>query len=1117
MAGQKKKGTPRKGRNSPRKTPADRPKTAAKPAQPELRRDTATQSPGGKRPPVMVVGIGASAGGLSALKTFFRNVADDSGLAWVVVVHLSPDHESHLAELLQPHVQMPVLQVLETMPLQPNRVYVIPPNANLGAIDTHLRLSALEKHRGDRAPIDHFFRTLAEQHDGHAIGVILTGSGSDGTLGLKEIKSRHGLTVAQDPAEAEYDSMPQSAIATGYVDLVLPVASIPAAVTQFAHTEPRLPKGFEDEILEARQRALLERIFAQIRLRTGRDFTRYKRSTIGRRIQRRMQLRHVEELEKYAELLRHDPEEVRALADDFLITVTSFFRDPEVFDRLREELIPAIFDRKGPDEEVRVWCVGCATGEEVYSIAMLFVEEAERREGLAPRLQMLASDLHEDALAKAREGFYPGEIAAEVSQDRLKRFFRSEKGGFRIVKKLRESVVFAPHNLLSDPPFSRLDLVVCRNLLIYLQRDVQADVLRIFNFALRPGGYLVLGASETGDDAELFRTIDKKLSLYERPSGQGQDLSLPVFPIARRQQVEADGEKAVPQRYEAIHHAMSADYAPPSALVAPDGQIVYLSEQAGRYLEHPGGRPTTSVTKLVRKELALELMAALNTVKREQRPTRTNPIPVRFNGDGHPVVMHVRPAVEPNNRGYCLVIFEELAASLEGEEADWASWGIRHGKEDLTELEITRERLQNLVKDFETSQEEMKVSNEELQSANEELRSAMEELETSKEELESMNEELQTVNTENQLKVAELALLSNDLQNLLTSTDIATLFLDREMRIQRFTPKVSDIFNVRMTDRGRPFTDLTHRLGYPELEEDAATVLRLLAPIEREVQDESGAWHLTRLLPYRSTDDHIQGIVITFVDITRRKKAEEGILQLTKTLEQRVTERTRQVHRLTTSLVRAEQRERRRLSALLHDDLQQMLFAAQLKVRMAREEAPAGRPGEADLQLQQAEKLLAKGIRATRLLSVDLNPPILTNEGMHAILGWLQGQMRDLHNLDVRIESGKEIQIDDPDVRVLLFQIFRELLFNIAKHSGVDSAVVTLGEADGALQFSIADQGRGFDVASVMNHHPMRTSTGLTNASERIGLLGGRMHIESQPGLGTSITVQIPKSATIGQ
>ncbi|HMQ56872.1 MAG TPA: chemotaxis protein CheB, partial [Anaerolineae bacterium] len=502
--------------NNPAAGPVEtRPEAEPSPAAVTAVADTPASGPAEDGAKPTVVGIGASAGGLAALKTFFSHVPEASGLAFVVVVHLSPEHKSHLAELLQPQVRMPVRQVTETMPLEADQVYVIPPNANLNTIDTHLRLSELEEKRRERAPIDHFFRTLAQTHDGHAIGVILSGTGSDGTLGLKEIKEQGGLTVVQDPTEAEYDGMPQSAIATGLVDLVLPLAEIPAALLHFSRTEPKVTIPTEGQELDGDERQGLQKVFAQIRARTGRDFSRYKRSTVLRRVSRRMQLAQVEELEQYLTLLRSRPEEVGALADDLLITVTDFFRDPAVFQTLEQEVVPRLFEHKGAEDEVRVWVVGCATGEEAYSLAILLLEAAARREA-PPRLQIFASDLHEPSLRKAREGFYPGDIESHVSPARLQRFFQQDNGGYRVRKEVRELIVFAPHNLLGDPPFSRLDLISCRNLLIYLQRDIQHDVIDLFHYALRPEGYLLLGTSETLEATELFYPQDKESHLYRK-------------------------------------------------------------------------------------------------------------------------------------------------------------------------------------------------------------------------------------------------------------------------------------------------------------------------------------------------------------------------------------------------------------------------------------------------------------------------------------------------------------------------------------------------------------------------------------------------------------------------
>ncbi|HUB78386.1 MAG TPA: CheR family methyltransferase [Bryobacteraceae bacterium] len=831
-----------------------------------------------------VVGIGASAGGLAALKTFLDHVPADSGLTFVVVVHLSPDHESHLAELLQPHVRVPVRQVNVTTALEPDRVYVIPPNANISTIDTHLRLSKLEDRRQERAPIDHFLRTLARTHDGNAVAVILTGTGSDGTLGIKDVKANGGLVIVQDPNEAEYDSMPQSAIATGLADYVLPLVEIPGAILRYDRTQPRVTMPSDGDEVPQSEWALLQKVFAQLRARTDRDFSRYKRSTVLRRVAKRMQLNYLEDLPAYVERLRERPEEVRALADDLLITVTHFFRDPEVFQKLENEVIPSKLRKKGPQESFRAWSVGCATGEEAYSLAMLLAEEAGRHE-MPPQIQVFASDLHTRSLEKAREGFYPGDIVADVSADRLRRFFQKENGGYRVNKELRDLVVFAPHNILSDPPFSRQDLISCRNLLIYLDRDVQRDVIELFHYALNPDGILMLGSAESIDATDLFRVEDKHLCFFRKRNVPAREPRLPVFSLSRAtvrgellNRMTPSGE---PVAYGRLHQQMVEQYAPPSVLVSPDNQLIHLSEHAGRYLVHPGGEPTASVLKLVRPELRIELQASLQTARESRKAFDSSPIPVQFNGHARSVVLHVRPSLEPERDGLALVIFEEREPHEDADAvpADHPGMASAAGRiRDLeSELSLTRQRLQTIIEEYETSQEEMKASSEEMQSTNEELRSTLEELETSKEELQSINEELQTVNQQNRHKVEELAQLSSDLQNLLSATDIATLFLDRELRILRFTPRLGDLFNVRITDRGRPISDQTHRLAYSGLREDAESVLSRLVPVEREVQDDAGRWYLARVLPYRSTEDRIEGIVITFLDIDTRKRAEEAL------------------------------------------------------------------------------------------------------------------------------------------------------------------------------------------------------------------------------------------------
>jgi len=829
-------------------------------------------------PEPTVIGIGASAGGLQALKTFFQHVPADSGLAFVVVVHLAPQHESHMAGLLRPYIGMPVEQVNQTLPLAPNHVYIIPPGRNLSTIDTHLRLSDLEEHRRDRAPIDHFFRTLSETHDGHAVAVVLTGTGTDGTLGLKKIKERGGLTLVQDPEEAEFDGMPRSAIASGLVDRVLPVAMMPTEILRIVHTRPQVSIPRDGGELDENTRPLLQKIFAQIRAHTGRDFSRYKRSTIMRRVQRHMQLRQTEQLEDYLAILRAEPAEVQGLTEDLLITVTSFFRDPVVFQTLETEVIPALFENRSAEDCIRVWSVGCATGEEAYSLAILLLEAAARHDN-PPQLQVFASDLHEPSLQRAREGYYPEAIDTDVSAERLRRFFIRENDGYRISKEVRELVMFAPHNLLADPPFSRIDLLSCRNLLIYLQREVQREVLALFHYALNPDGILLLGSSETVDRSDLFQPEDKRHCLYRRRSVPAREPHLPVFPLTRERFPELPDQPAEPQRrpasYQALHQELMLRHAPPSLLLNPEHQVVHLSEEAGRYLRIPGGELSHSVFQLLHQALRVELRALLHTAGREHSAVHSQPLTVELHGEARYLVLHVYPTLTPANEGYCLVVFDERGPVAHPAD-DPAGSGAAQELE--AELSLTRERLQHLIEEYEASREEMRAAQEEFQSTNEELRSTMEELETSKEELQSMNEELSTLNQENRHKVEELGQLSSDLQNLLVATDIATLFLDRELCIQRFTPRVAALFNIRDIDRGRQLSDLTHRLGYEELHHDAQQVLEQLTPMEREVQDQQGRWYLTRLLPYRSTEDRIEGVVITFVDITRHKQA-ESVLQ----------------------------------------------------------------------------------------------------------------------------------------------------------------------------------------------------------------------------------------------
>ncbi len=1070
--------------------------------------------------PPTVVGIGASAGGLAALKEFFAHVPGDSGLAFVVVLHLSPDHESHLADVLRPHVRMPVQQVRGTVPLKANCVYLIPPNANLDAIDSHLRLSELEARRRDRAPIDHFFRTLARTHDGHTIGLILSGSGNDGSLGIKAIKEKGGLTIVQAPSEAEYAAMPKNAIATGQVDLVLPLREIPRVVLGYIHTQPRVVLTDDERKSGTEPRPLLPPVLAEVRAVTGREFDRYKPTTILRRIARRMQLRLIEDPEAYLKALRSDPDEVRALADDFLVTVTSFFRDPKVFERLSESVVPQILARKAGNDPVRVWTVGCATGEEAYSLAILFLEESARHEA-PPPIQIFASDLHDHSLKQAREGFYLGDIRADVTPERLRRHFLEEDGGYRIRKEVRERVTFARHNLLGDPPFSRLDLIACRNLLIYLQRDIQKEVAELFHHALRPEGFLVVGSSESVDHSDLFHTEHKKSGIYRRRDVPTPEPRLPVFPNIqlRVSSIEEGSERTGrPFSYGDLHARMVERYAPPSLVLSPEDNVVHVSEHAGRYLLHPGGELTSNAFKLLREELRIDLRAALSEA-RHGKPTRSRPIAVQFEGQTHAVVLDVRPALEPKEQGFVLVLFDEESTASEsrhsasrGRTTDRSKSPEPERERELTmELDLMRQRLQQFIEEHGADQEEMKAANEELQSSNEELRSTLEELETSKEELHSMNEELATMNQENRHKVEELARLSDDLRNFLAATDIATLFLDRELRIMRFTPPVEKLFNMRFTDRGRRLSDITHRLDYATLNDDATAVLSRQAPLEREVSDTAGNWYLTRLLPYRLTQDQVDGVVITFVEITRRKEAEKAL----RSSEEKLKDKTR--------LLEEEDQRKTFFLATLGHELRNPLAALDnaIKVIERGAESPPKLHQLMQAQIDQLKILVNDLLEISRITrgKVTLHKtPVDLARIIRVAAQTLESSLRLKHQ-DLVLTLQEPLLLVGDEIR--LEQIFANLLSNASKYTpdGQRIDVLLQREGDGAVA-TVRDKGCGlatedlneiFEPFIQKDPHSDGLGIGLALVKLLVELHGGTVKAESEgTDRGSVFTVRLP-------
>ncbi|MDB4950350.1 MAG: cheBR [Gemmatimonadetes bacterium] len=820
-----------------------------------------------------VVGIGASAGGLKALQAFFDGVPADGGMAYVVIMHLDPDRESRLAQILQSRAHIPVVQVTRSTTLRPDRAYVIPPDRDLAMRGATLRVLK-RGHEPLHLPVDLFFGTLAAALGPDAIAVVLSGTGDDGTAGIRQVKEHGGITVAQLPADAGHQGMPLSAIATGQVDLVLPAAGIAAELVRQRRMPPPLHPDGSPEATEAQ----LGQVFSALRGRTGHDFSRYKRSTVLRRLDRRLRFNGVAALDEYLPLLRADEAESRALVRDLLISVSGFFRDPAAFAALCDA-VPALFEGKGPEDFVRVWVPGCATGEEAYSVAMVLAEHASTLEH-PPRIQMFATDIDEKGYAWGRDALYTASVVAGIAPERLRRFFTQEVGGFRVRKSLREGMLFAVHNVLSDAPFSRVDLISCRNLLIYLQPEAQARVLETFHYSLRRGGLLFLGASESAGEGGLFVPVAKPQRLYRRDAAPhvGVPRMSSADPRPGGAAPGAGEDDGRPQRfsYGALHLRMLEAYGPPSLVVDEKLEVVHLAGGAGRFLRMGEGQPSRNLIDLVRGDLRMELRTALYQAFEKGLPTTRQ---VRLEGGGGACVrLEVRPPAEGERGGrFALVVLGEGdAPGADGKPAQpdgsTQQRGVAHLEE---ELRRTKEQLESISAARDHTVQELQTANEELQSANEEDKAAAEELETSREEIQSINEELTTINQEHQNTIEELKRTNADLQNLIESTEIGTIFLDRELRIRRFTPSVGALFNFVATDQGRPLAHITHRLIYDGLAQDVARVLATQERIEREVSSDEGEWYVVRINPYRSPDDAIDGAVLTFFDISAQKRVED--------------------------------------------------------------------------------------------------------------------------------------------------------------------------------------------------------------------------------------------------
>lgn len=826
-----------------------------------------------------IVGIGASAGGLEALEQFLAKVPPDCGMAFVVVQHLDPTHKGIMTELLQRATAMTAVQAKNRIKVKPNHVYVIPPNKDMSLLHGALHLFAPQAPRGLRLPIDFFFRSLADDRREQSIGVILSGMASDGTLGLRAIKEKGGLTLVQTPSSAKFDGMPRSAIDAGVADIVAPVGELPARIIAFLqHTSP----AASEAELGQRSRSAVEKILILIRARTGHDFSLYRKSTIHRRIERRMGVHQVDKIASYVQFLHQNPQELDLLFRELLIGVTSFFRDPRAWEYLKSKALPELFKGGRSGRILRAWVPGCSTGEEAYSLAMVFKETLESVKFAGKiTLQIFATDLDKAAIEKARAGFYPANIAADVAPDRLNRFFVGENGGYRVSTEIREMVVFATQNLIMDPPFTKLDILSCRNLLIYLTPELQRTVVPLFHYSLKPGGILILGNAESVSGfGDLFAPLEPKERIYARID-TGAGMSAVEFPTrvwpSRSLAPEDPEEPEAP----AVNFQSQADqlllrrFSPPAVIVNEKGDITYVNGHTGKYLEPAAGKANWNIYAMAREGLRDSLLGAFEKVVRQLGKASVKNLKVTTEGGEQRVDVTIEAIAEPASlRGAVVIAFFDVAMppALTPKERK-APRSARSVALDL-ELQRLRDELRSSREEKQSSQEELNSANEELQSANEELQSTNEELTTSKEEMQSLNEELQTVNAELQSKVDDLSQASNDMKNLLDSTDIATLFLNSELQVRRFTLPTTRIIKLIPGDVGRPLADLVSDLRYPELQDDAREVLRTLASSEKQVPCGDGRWYAVRIMPYRTLNNIIDGVVITFSDISKTKKLE---------------------------------------------------------------------------------------------------------------------------------------------------------------------------------------------------------------------------------------------------
>ncbi|MHB8881633.1 MAG: chemotaxis protein CheB [Thermodesulfovibrionales bacterium] len=854
-----------------------------------------------------VVGIGASAGGLEAFTQLFENLPADTGMAFVLVQHLAASHESMLTELLSKATSMPVKEVRDGMEVELNNVYVIPPNTEMAILHGVLHLLPREDRRGLHMPVDSFLQSLAEDLGGDAIAVIMSGTGSDGSQGVRAIKAEGGLVFAQEEASAKYAGMPGSAIATGCVDIILPPEGIAGELARISRhfSYPALVKPGETGRTPEEEGGAydLGKLFLMLRTATGVDFTYYKAATILRRIRRRMFVHRIDKMEDYIKYVRENPTEVELLYQDILINVTSFFREPETCDRLKSLVFPQIAGKALSDVPLRLWVPGCATGEEAYSLAICLLEFLDDRKISRP-IQMFATDIDEAAIEKARKGLYPESISKEVSSERLRRFFIKTEAGYQISKAIREMCIFARQNLVKDPPFSKIDLISCRNLLIYFGTALQNKALPIMHYALNPTGFLMLGTSESvGEFSSLFNLVDTKNKIYSKGASLSRlHFERPREDYAREKTLAANTMdipgRGLPDIQKAADSIILNRYNPAGVVINADMKIIQFKGNTGPYLEHAPGAASLDIMKLCRKDLMVELNRAIQKARNDDAPAKKEGIRFNYDGQVRTVDIEVIPFKAPGTKALCFVVlFEEIPPSAPLPAKQGMGEVTHPDSEEIIqlrqELDANREYLKAISSEHEAATEEAMALNEELQSSNEEMQSINEELETAKEELQSTNEELTTVNDELQSRSEETTLVNNDLINILSGLEIPVILLGAELQIRRFNAPAGKILNLIPSDTGRPITDIRTNVSVPDLKEIIAGVIETLAVKQQEIQDIHGRWYSMTIRPYKTVDNRIEGVLMTLVDINELKLL--------------VTERERLIHELQDSLAKVKQ------------------------------------------------------------------------------------------------------------------------------------------------------------------------------------------------------------------